>query len=100
MKKEILIEKTTNKLLGKTAAEEKAEAKVRNRVWYGRWDEIADFLLGKPKPTEKEILKRMHFQLTDEEKAIRSDFIIRNDGIKLIIPQVLEIHRILSEVSS
>jgi dephospho-CoA kinase len=49
--------------------------------------------------TRDEILKRMRFQMKDHEKATRSDFVIQNDGFALIIPQVLEIHRILSEVS-
>jgi len=63
MKKDILIAKTTNKLLGKTDKQEKLEAKIRDRTWYHRWDELANFLIAKPKPTEKEILKRMHSML-------------------------------------
>ncbi len=43
------------------------------------------------------ILKRMQFQWEDQEKAALSDFVIRNDGTVMIVPQVLEIHRILSE---
>jgi dephospho-CoA kinase len=50
--------------------------------------------------TREVILKRMQFQFPDEEKAARSDFIIRNDGFTMVIPQVLEIHRILSEAGS
>jgi len=45
-----------------------------------------------------EIIKRMRFQMQDEKKAALSDFVIRNDGSQLIIPQVLSIHKSLSEV--
>ena len=43
--------------------------------------------------TREEILKRMQFQLADEEKANRSDWVINNDGTLLLIPQVLELHK-------
>lgn len=39
-----------------------------------------------------DILKRMQFQWEDEQKTGLSDFIIMNDGKKLLIPQVLDIH--------
>jgi dephospho-CoA kinase len=57
-------------------------------------------VMDRDKTTREVILKRMQFQFPDEEKAARSDFIIRNDGFTLVIPQVLEIHRILSEAGS
>jgi dephospho-CoA kinase len=44
------------------------------------------------------VLERMRFQIEDEEKAKRSDYVIRNDGTQLLIPQVLFIHNRLSEV--
>jgi dephospho-CoA kinase len=50
--------------------------------------------------TREEILNRMAFQWTDEEKATRSDFVIRNDGSLLVIPQVIEVHRILLKIGS
>ncbi|MCK9422436.1 MAG: dephospho-CoA kinase [Bacteroidales bacterium] len=43
------------------------------------------------------VLRRMQFQMEDKEKAALSDFVIRNDGSELVIPQVLAIHRRLSE---
>jgi len=46
------------------------------------------------------ILRRMQFQLPDVQKSAMSDFVILNDGSTLIIPQILEIHRILSEGSA
>ncbi len=39
------------------------------------------------------VLRRMQFQLEDSEKAHLSDFVIHNDGSKLVIPQVLLIHQ-------
>jgi dephospho-CoA kinase len=42
---------------------------------------------------EKEsVLKRMQKQLSDQEKAQFADFIITNDGVHLLIPQVVAIH--------
>jgi dephospho-CoA kinase len=47
--------------------------------------------------TREAILDRMRFQWEDEKKASLSDFVIRNGGPELVIPQVLAIHRELSE---
>jgi dephospho-CoA kinase len=41
------------------------------------------------------VLDRMKFQMNNEEKSQLADFVIRNDGSELVIPQVLAIHRIL-----
>jgi dephospho-CoA kinase len=38
-------------------------------------------------------LQRMQNQISDEEKIKRSDFIIHNDEMQLIIPQVIDIHK-------
>jgi len=46
------------------------------------------------------ILKRMQYQLPDNEKESLSDFIILNDGNTLLIPQVLSIHQKLLEGSA
>lgn len=42
------------------------------------------------------VLDRMARQMPQAEKEARADFIIRNDGVSLLIPQVLAIHRQLS----
>ncbi|MFM8451154.1 MAG: dephospho-CoA kinase [Haliscomenobacter sp.] len=42
------------------------------------------------------VLDRMARQMPQEEKEKRADFIIHNDGISQLIPQVLAIHRQLS----
>jgi dephospho-CoA kinase len=47
--------------------------------------------------SREEIMKRIRFQMDDSEKAALSDFVIRNDGSELLIPQVLAIHRQLTE---
>jgi dephospho-CoA kinase len=39
------------------------------------------------------VLRRMQFQMDDEAKSKLSDFKILNDGIEMVIPQVLAIHR-------
>jgi len=44
------------------------------------------------------VLRRMQFQLDDEEKAKLSDFVILNDGSEMVIPQVLSIHQQLLEI--
>jgi dephospho-CoA kinase len=46
------------------------------------------------------VLRRMQFQLGDEEKSKLSDFVIRNDGSELVIPQVLAIHKQLLEIGA
>ena len=47
-------------------------------------------------PMEK-IRRRMQFQWDDRKKASLSDFTIVNDGKTMVIPQVLSVHRKLSE---
>lgn len=44
------------------------------------------------------VLQRIRFQMEDYKKAGLSDFVINNDGSEMIIPQVLSIHRLLSEI--
>lgn len=46
------------------------------------------------------VLRRMQFQLEDEEKSALADFVIRNNGSELVIPQVLAIHRQLLEIGT
>jgi dephospho-CoA kinase len=43
--------------------------------------------------SEKEVTDRMKFQMDDSSKSNLADFIIKNDGSELVIPQVLLIHR-------
>lgn len=46
------------------------------------------------------IRQRMLHQFPEAKKAALSDFIIQNDGISLVIPQVLELHTKLLESAS
>ncbi|MFM8361932.1 MAG: dephospho-CoA kinase [Haliscomenobacter sp.] len=41
------------------------------------------------------VLERIARQMPQEEKEARADFILYNDGVQMLIPQVLRIHRIL-----
>ena len=48
----------------------------------------------------KQVLQRLQFQMKEPEKAKLADFIIVNDNTRLVIPQVLAIHRKLSEIGA
>ncbi len=55
-------------------------------------------VLKRDKTTEAAIRARMAQQMSEEEKMERADFVIYNDGEKLLIPQVLEVHtRLVNE---
>ena len=43
--------------------------------------------------TEKDVINIFHNQMTEEEKLKRADAVIVNDESRLVIPQVLELHR-------
>jgi dephospho-CoA kinase len=47
--------------------------------------------------TQKQVNEIMERQWPEEEKAKRADFIIQNDERQLVIPQVLELHRLFSK---
>ncbi len=47
--------------------------------------------------TEAQVHARMAHQLTESEKAKLADFVITNDGVQMLTPQVWRIHRILLE---
>ncbi|MBE0649591.1 MAG: dephospho-CoA kinase [Bacteroidales bacterium] len=49
---------------------------------------------------ESSVMARMKNQWPEKEKVQKSDFVIINDGIKFLIPQVLEIHNQLIEKKS
>ena len=49
-------------------------------------------IMERDKVSESDVLKRMSKQLSDEEKELRSDFIILNDEQQMLIPQVLDLH--------
>lgn len=43
--------------------------------------------------SKEEVYKRMQSQLPDEIKIAKSDFVIMNDEVEMIIPQIIEIHK-------
>ncbi len=45
--------------------------------------------------TAEKVRQRMKQQMDDQEKISRSNFVINNDGTQALLPQVLEIHRVL-----
>ncbi|MCX6248631.1 MAG: dephospho-CoA kinase [Bacteroidetes bacterium] len=46
------------------------------------------------------VRQRMRYQMEDEEKAALSDFVIRNDGTGMLLPQVLFIHEQILQISA
>ena len=43
----------------------------------------------------EDIRKRIHSQMTEKERRQRADFIIINDGKRMLLPQILKIHKSL-----
>ena len=50
--------------------------------------------------TREEVLKRMKPQLDEETKMSKCDFLLMNDEQHLLIPQVLELHKKLTQLSN
>lgn len=46
------------------------------------------------------VLRRLQHQMEESVKAALADFVVNNDGSRLLIPQVLELHRLFSERGS
>ncbi|PWT73582.1 MAG: dephospho-CoA kinase [Bacteroidetes bacterium] len=75
-------------------------------IFESRTNEYLDYVIGVSAPENlrisrtvrrdhislDEVLKRMKSQLPEEEKMARCDFVIYNDEISPVIPQVLELH--------
>lgn len=49
--------------------------------------------------TEAEVLRREEKQMPQQEKIAKADFVVYNDPQMMVIPQVLEIHRRLLQLS-
>lgn len=47
--------------------------------------------------SKEQVEQRMNYQMSDEEKIKRSQFVIHNDEKQLLIPQILQIHEQLSK---
>jgi len=50
-------------------------------------------VMERDKATESEVLARMNHQWSDKKKEDAADFIIINDGKKMVLPQILNIHK-------
>jgi dephospho-CoA kinase len=58
-------------------------------------------VMERDRTTREDVMKRISRQIDEEEKMKKCDFVIINDEQKLVIPQVLELHRnFISHVSS
>lgn len=44
-----------------------------------------------------DVLKRMNNQLSEKERVVRADFVIKNDGKHPLIPQVMHFHQMFLE---
>jgi dephospho-CoA kinase len=53
-------------------------------------------VMQRDRASEADVRARMAKQMPEEEKVKFADFIIENDGEKLLLPQVLAIHRAIS----
>ncbi len=57
-------------------------------------------ILGRDDATEEEVRKRMKQQLPEEKLVEIADFVVKNDEQTLLIPQILDIHKILIKQSA
>jgi len=48
--------------------------------------------------SREEVIKRMQHQFSDKIKTGKADFVIINDGVSLLLPQVLDVHRKLLQL--
>jgi dephospho-CoA kinase len=49
--------------------------------------------------SREDVLKRMEHQLSEEEKMKKADHILTNDGVQMLLPQVIELHnKILNRI--
>jgi len=64
--------------------------KYTDEIWtvYAPLDARINRVIKRESTTRESVMERIRSQLPDEEKCKRSDFIIYNDEIKAIIPQV------------
>lgn len=53
-------------------------------------------VLKRDNSSKKEVLARMSNQWSDQRKESAADYIIKNDGLQMLLPQVLKIHQTLN----
>ena len=49
-------------------------------------------VIARDRVSRDQVLARMQHQIKNDDKALKSDFVILNDGSQMLIPQVLSIH--------
>ena len=54
-------------------------------------------VIKRDKSNSAEVLARMDNQWSDEKKKAAADFVIYNDGLQMVLPQVLKIHEQLNQ---
>jgi dephospho-CoA kinase len=57
-------------------------------------------VMQRDKISREEVLQRIKNQWKDEDKILLADYVIVNDGAKMLIPQVMEIHQQLIKNAS
>ncbi|MFA8434575.1 MAG: dephospho-CoA kinase [Marinifilaceae bacterium] len=56
-----------------------------------------DRVMRRDQVSKEDVLSRINNQMPEEEKVARADFVIQNDEITMLIPQILRIHQALLE---
>jgi dephospho-CoA kinase len=83
-------------------------------IFEGSLEKYFDFMIGVTAPeslrmervmqrdrtSADNVLQRMQQQMDEKEKIGRCDFVIVNDGVRAVLPQVLKVHEILLSKSS
>lgn len=57
-------------------------------------------VISRDKVDGNSVRQRMKFQIADAEKSVMADYVIVNDGIQMVIPQVINIHRKLLQIGT
>jgi dephospho-CoA kinase len=55
-------------------------------------------VMARDKISREEVIKKMKTQLPEEDKIMVADYLINNDGIQALIPQVWKIHHKLTNI--
>ncbi len=78
-------------------------------IFEGHFEKNFDFMIGVTAPeslrleravqrdliSEEQVIQRMKMQMDEKEKIARCDFVIVNDGVRAVLPQVLKVHKLL-----
>jgi dephospho-CoA kinase len=83
-------------------------------IFEGHFEKNFDFIIGvsaleslrlqrtvqRDRIPAEHVIQRMKLQMDEEEKIARCDFVIINDGVRAVLPQVLKVHEILLSKST